>query len=239
MSQELKRVMYESILWNEPLMRRLMLDYIAGGCTDEIRYAKSVSSPSPSTLPLTNVAHRFFLGCPERREPWNCLPFPNMHVTIRQELNPQKAYPEETIPPRHTAELMILRTTSLAIVTSLLSYPLDWAFADGQTIRSPVLGVATAYVHEPAIFIVGEVPANGLFTPTSAGLQCTHVAKCTPNGTSEQLAISVRTLAQFSSRDTTRAPGRNRVDIQCDVPEDVEAWLIAVSIREQERMILA
>jgi hypothetical protein len=161
-----------------------------------------------------------------------------MHATIKPELDPKKAYPPDTEPPRHTAELSIWRTTSLATITSLLSYPLDWAFADGEISRSPVLGIASAFVYDPAIFIVGERPAKGFFEPTSAGLQCVHVSKCTLEGTSdpEQLAISlatsVRTLSQFSSRDISRTPGKSRVDIQCDDLEDAQAWLLGVSQSE-------
>lgn len=157
-----------------------------------------------------------------------------MHATIKPELDPKKAYPEDTEPPRHTAKLSIWRTTSLSTITSLLSHPLDWAFADGETSRSPVLGIASAIVYYPARFDVGERPAKGFFEPISAGLQCVHVSKCTLDGASdpEQLATSVRTLSQFSLGDISRTPGKSRLDIQCNDPEDAQAWLLGVSQRE-------
>jgi hypothetical protein len=231
MSQELKRVLYETIVWDTALIRRFVSSDFAGQPADEIRHVKWASFPS-STVPPLICSGRFFLGFGEQGSASEVHEFPNMHATLKQELDPVKAYPNHTVPPRYTAVLQIWRNTSLATLSSLLRYPLEWEFIDGQTTRSAVLGITSAYVSSPAAFTLGQPDNRGFFTPFSAGIRQISFWKGEEDeGEQRQQKrreTSIRTLSQLSSSDVPledKIPGRNQLDVQCDEPADAKAWL--------------
>jgi hypothetical protein len=184
-------------------------------------------------IPLLTSSARFFLGFRGQRSASEALPFPNLHATIQQVVDPKNAYPDHVFRPRQTAVLQIWRNTSLATLSSLLRFPLDWDLVDGQNTRGPVLGVTSAYVTSPATFIPGQPDHKGFFTPVSASIRDIYVWKRDENEwEQERRETSIRTLSQFSSPDIPpedETPGRNRLDIRCDEPEDAKAWLREVN----------
>jgi hypothetical protein len=152
-----------------------------------------------------------------------------MHATIKQELDPKIVYPNHAAPPRHTSELNIWRNTSLATISSLLRYPLIWKFVDGQLSRSPVLGVSSAYVNGPATLTHGQPDRHGFFTPISGNIRRIFVWKLEGNEWEQaRRESSIGALSRFSSPDVSPeniTPDSHRLDIQCDEPEDTQAWL--------------
>jgi hypothetical protein len=161
-----------------------------------MRFGTSSEYFSLVHLPLLTSFDRFFLGFSEQRCATEALPFPNMHATIRQDLDPKMAYPNHVFPPRHTAELQIWRNISLATLSSLLRFPLDWEFVDGQTTRSPVLGVSSAYVTSSATFTPGQPDQEGFFTPVSGNIRDIWFRKCDEDEwEQEPREASIRTLS--------------------------------------------
>jgi hypothetical protein len=195
-------------------------------------------------LPLLTSFDRFFLGFSEQRCATEAPSFPNIHAAIRQDLDPKMAYPNHVVPPRYTAVLQIRRNTSLATLSSLLRFPFDWEFVDGQTTRSPVQGVSSAYVTSPATFTPGQPDHEGFFTPVSGNIRGIWLRKRDEDEwEQERRETSIRTLSQFSLPDVAREDedgtlGRDRLDIQCYEPEDAKAWIREVSPFEDPRVML-
>jgi hypothetical protein len=142
--------------------------------------------------------------------------------------------PMDENPPRYTIVLYIFRSTSLAAISSVLLYPLDWSFADGESSRSRVLGITSAVVWGSATFSIGETDRHGLFTPTSAGIRSAFVSKCTDDAAVEpqRSETAIRTLLQLLAKVDSPEDTFSRsqqIFIQCDHPEDLDVWLREVS----------
>jgi hypothetical protein len=161
--------------------------------------------------------------------------FPKHACYYQTRARSKTAYPEHDNPPRHTAELRVYSDTSLATISSLLRFPLEWEFVDGQTTRNPVLGITSTYVSFPAVLSLGEPDRRGFFTPISAGIR--RIVFCRREedegqqggqGGQERRETSIRTLSQFSSPDfppEDKTIGKNQLDLQCDEPAAAKAWL--------------
>lgn len=156
---------------------------------------------------------------------------PNLRATMVQQLAPdsQATLVEDQF-PRHAISLQIFRNTSLATISSILRASLTWNFSDGQNSRNPVLGITEATVWGSATFTLEDPDSGGFFTPTSAGLRIAFVSRFTEHGPTECQGIrnSIRTLLHLSSRGVSTEdtmPGKHRLNIQCDYPEDLRLWL--------------
>lgn len=155
-----------------------------------------------------------------------------------QQFAPEEAYLGDERFPRHTIKLSIFQNTSLATISSILLYAVDWKFFDGQTSRNRVLGITWAAVFNAATFTLGDCKCHSLFTPVSAGIDYALIPNGTIHGAIEpqRSETSIRTLLHLSSKGipTERSVlWKYRLDIQCDYPEDLKVWLQEASFSER------
>jgi hypothetical protein len=235
MAQELKKVLYETIVMDDEMPHRLKGNFDARKCLDELALIKYASISSFMHAIQLIVSVRFVLvraAAWDGRNPFNHRQLPTLHALMIQQLSNKFANEEEV--PRHTIALQIFQDTSLATLTSILNYEVDWAFEDGEISRSRVLGITDATVWTSATFTLGNLDSDGPFALTSPGLQSAFVSSYTEHGPkdSESFETSIRTLLHLSPRGVPTdniIPGKLRLDIQCDYHEDLRLWLQEVS----------
>jgi hypothetical protein len=139
--------------------------------------------------------------------------------------------------PLHTIRLQIIRDTSLATISSILRYPLNWASIDRPAYRFRALGVTSVFVSGLATFTVGEAGPDRMFTPTSTVLQSVAIAQYAPflAPAPARLKTCVLAISQLLSGNPSlgnATPERHQIDIMCQDPADVQVWLQEVSPAE-------
>jgi hypothetical protein len=174
----------------------------------------------------------------------NNIRLPNLRAILIQELDPVNQFLEDVKPPRYTIDLRIQQDTSLATISSILRYPLDWSLADEERTRSRVLGITRVGVSGDAAFVCGNPGHNGLFTPISAGLRGLTLSAdpedALPNP--ERLETSARTMLQLvpcsniEPQNVWGVPYQYpRLQILCDSREVVRFWLREVRYPARSR----
>lgn len=180
---------------------------------------------------------RFILGVEpgwDTERPLDDTRFPNLRSKMIQELHPGSEFVDDDVPPLHTISLRINRNTSLATISSIIRYPLDWDFLDRVAGRSRVLGITSVGIFNRAIFTLRNPDSDGMFIPISSGIRSAFVSRCTQHGAMEpqRTETCIRTLLQLLMPDAALDNVTwmdHQLQIQCNDPEDVRIWLQEVS----------
>lgn len=162
--------------------------------------------------------------------------FPNLRACIAKDLNPAKIYPEYEIAPRFTAELQILKHTTLACLSPILRHPLEWRFyghGGVTTYISRILDISLlTFAPKTSLSVNGN--QQTLFRPSAQdGLRTLKFESAPERPTIDVMEACVRAVQAvphflLPKEAGNSAQRKHRLTIVCERMLDLEIWKLQV-----------
>lgn len=154
--------------------------------------------------------------------------YPNLRAEIVYDLEPRKIVESSRDPPQYMASLFLHEPISIATLSSILRYPLEWQSSGKYGSRSCIRGIDDVMFGSNACLIRGHCHDDDIFQPTEGTLSTATVG-FRNHGKAITPRDSIRRLSHFVLPCRGPASGLDRLLIHIDKLATLDHWIEHVS----------